>query len=77
LLDGRNVAAAHYGLDNPGVRSQWPASDDPQQPHVGFTARVDLHDAAVGEHALALRVTGRDGRVRILENRTIRVVSSH
>ena len=77
LLDGRKAAVARYGLDNPGVRSQWPASDDPQQPHVGFTARVDLRDTAVGEHALALRVTGRDGRVRILENRTIRVVASH
>ena len=73
LLDGRSVTVARYGLDEPGVRSQWPDSDDPNHPYVGFAARVDLHGAAVGEHALALRVTGRDGRVRILENRTLRV----
>ena len=73
LLDGRSVGLAHYGTDNPGVRSQWPDSDDPQHPNVGFIARVDLRAVAVGEHALALRVTGRDGRVRVLENRTIRV----
>ncbi len=77
LLDGRSVAAAHYGVEDVGVRSQWPASDDPQQPNVGFQARVDLGDVAIGEHALALRVTGHDGRMRILENRTIRVVIPH
>jgi hypothetical protein len=77
LLDGRSLVLAHYGTDNPGVRSQWPASDDPQHPHVGFIARVDLHAVAVGEHALALRVTGHDGRVRILENRAIDVRAAH
>ena len=73
LLDGRSVGLAHYGTDNPGVRSQWPDSDDPQHPDVGFIARVRLGGVADGEHLLALRVTGRDGRVRILENRPIDV----
>ena len=75
LLDGRPVALARYGTDNPGVRSQWPDSDDPQHPYVGFLAHVDLRGVAAGEHALALRVTGHDGRVRILERRTIQVVA--
>ncbi len=77
LIDGRNLGPVHYGTDNPGVRSQWPDSDDPQHPQVGFIARVDLRGVAVGEHVLALRVTGRDGRVRVLENRTIDVRLMH
>jgi hypothetical protein len=75
LLDGRRVAIARYGTDEPGVRSQWPDSDDPQHPYVGFHARADLRDVAPGEHELALRVTGHDGRVRILENRKLRVLA--
>lgn len=71
LLDGRVVALARYGVEDVEVRSQWPSSDDPQQPDVGFQARVNLAGASPGEHGLALRVQGRDGRVRILERRTI------
>jgi hypothetical protein len=76
LLDGRAVVPAQYGTDNPGVRSQWPDSDDPQHPYVGFLARVDLRGVVPGEHTLALRVTGHDGRARILERRTIRVLAA-
>lgn len=76
LLDGAPVALAHYGLDEPGVRSQWPASDDPNQPRVGFEATLDLAHVAPGDHTLALRISGRDGRVRVLENRSIRVVAA-
>ncbi len=76
LLDGRVVAPAQYGTDNPGVRSQWPGSDDPRHPYVGLLAHVGLHSVAIGEHELALRVTGNDGRVRILERRVIHVVSA-
>ncbi len=77
LLDGRSAAVARYGIDDAGVRSQMPESDDPQQPRVGFTAHLDLSAEAAGEHALALRVTGRDGHVRVLENRRIRVIGQH
>jgi hypothetical protein len=73
LLDGRSVATARYGVEDVEVRSQWPESDDPQQPDVGFVAHVDSRAIAPGEHELALRVTGRDGRVRVLESRKIRI----
>ena len=76
LLDGVPATQAHYGLEDPGVRSQWPASDDPNLPNVGFEATLDLARVVPGEHALALRITGRDGRVRVLENRMIEVVAS-
>ena len=75
LLDGVPVTEAHYGLEDPGVRSQWPASDDPNLPNVGFEATLDLMRVPEGKHALALRITGRDGRVRVLENRMIEVVA--
>ncbi|MBS0212640.1 MAG: glycosyltransferase family 39 protein [Proteobacteria bacterium] len=73
LLDGRIAAQAHYGIEDVEVRSRWPASDDPAQPNVGFSAALDLRGVAAGEHTMALRVTGRDGRVRVLERRAIRV----
>ncbi|HEY2346600.1 MAG TPA: glycosyltransferase family 39 protein [Xanthomonadaceae bacterium] len=73
LLDGRSVALARYGIEDVEVRSQWPGSDDPRQPDVGFDAHPDLTGIVPGWHELALRVTGNDGRVRVLENRTIRV----
>lgn len=76
LLDGHVVAHARYGTFNPGVRAQWPDSDDPNHPNVGLLAHVDLRGVPAGEHELALRVTGRDGRVRILERRAIRVGAS-
>jgi 4-amino-4-deoxy-L-arabinose transferase-like glycosyltransferase len=76
LLDGVPFALAHYGLEEPGVRSQWPGADDPNLPNVGFEAVVDFAHASPGRHALALRVTGRDGRVRVLENRSVRVVAA-
>ncbi len=75
LLDGRAIAKARYGIEDVSVRSRWPDSDDPAQPDVGFAASVDLRGVVPGEHALALRVSGRDGRVRVLEQRTIRVLA--
>lgn len=71
LIDGRDAAVAKYGIEDVEVRSQWPDSDDPRQPDVGFEARLD--PVSPGRHLLALRVTGNDGRVRVLESRTIRV----
>jgi hypothetical protein len=76
LLDGAAVGQAHYGVEDPGVRSQWPASDDPNLPDVGFDAALDLAHVPLGRHELALRITGHDGRVRVLENRMIKVVAS-
>lgn len=75
LLDGVPIAQGHYGLEDPGVHSQWPAADDPNLPDVGFDASVELNRVSPGKHALALRIIGRDGRMRVLENRMIEVVA--
>lgn len=63
LVDGRVVAAAQYGLDNPGVARYWRISNDPNQPRVGFRAALDLHGMRAGRHWLGLRLHGRDGSV--------------
>jgi 4-amino-4-deoxy-L-arabinose transferase-like glycosyltransferase len=76
LLDGAPVGQARYGLENTDVRSQWPASDDPNLPNVGFETVIDLAHVRPGRHELALRITGCDGRVRVLEKRMIEVVAS-
>lgn len=73
LLDGQVAVRARYGIEDVEVRSMWPRSDDPGQPNVGFAAVLDAHAFAPGRHMLALRVYGRDGRVRDLEQRPIRV----
>lgn len=71
LLDGRVAALARYGVEDVEVRSQWPQSDDPAQPNVGFSARLDLRGIAPGAHTLALCVVARDGRARVLERRQL------
>ncbi len=76
LLDGVAVAQARYGLENTDVRTQWPAADDPGLPYVGFAATLDLAHVAPGEHTLSLCITGRDGRVRVLQQRTIQVLAA-
>nr|WP_225876316.1 glycosyltransferase family 39 protein [Lysobacter terrestris] len=66
LLDGRRVAEADYGLPYEGLQGNWPESNDPRHPDVGFAARVDLGtDRAFvpGRHWLGLRLHGRDGSV--------------
>lgn len=75
LLDGRVAALARYGIEDVEVRSQWPLSDDPAQPNVGFSASLDLRGVATGSHTLALRVVARDGRARVLERRPIRIAA--
>jgi 4-amino-4-deoxy-L-arabinose transferase-like glycosyltransferase len=63
LVDGRVVAEAAYGIASPGVAQFWQGSTDPQHPHVGFTADVDIGDLPPGRHWLGLRLHGRDGSV--------------
>ena len=60
LLDGQPLQLADYGraLD---VRAVWPASNDPQHPHVGFAAQLDLSAVPAGTHWLGLRLHGNDG----------------
>jgi len=73
LLDGVPRASARYGVAFPGVQGQWPMSADPNHPQVGFHARLVLGEADRGERVLALRVTGGDGRQRVLGQRVLRV----
>ncbi len=61
LLDGRVVASAKYGQSKPEVAGFWKISNDPNQPRVGFSARIT--GAAPGRHWLGLRLHGADGSV--------------
>ena len=63
-LDGRVVAEADYGQENPGVARYWRISTDPNHPRVGWSATVSL-DPSVrdGAHWLGLRLHGADGSV--------------
>jgi len=63
LLDGKPVAKAEYGLENPGAAAYWKISTDPQHPKVGFRARIDVGAFPPGRHWLGLRLHGRDGSV--------------
>ena len=63
LLDGRVVARAEYGRDDPGVARYWKISTDPHHPRVGFRAMVDATRFAPGRHWLGLRMHGSDGSV--------------
>jgi hypothetical protein len=66
LVDGRAVATAEYGLRYDGLQRDWPPSNDPQHPNVGFAAQVDLQgldSITTGRHWLGLRLHGRDGSV--------------
>ena len=64
-LDGSPVAQAVYGRPYEGLVQDWPQSNDPQHPSVGFEAAVDLSGASIGPgtHWLGLRLRGRDGSV--------------
>lgn len=65
LLDGKVVAPAQYGRPYEGLQSDWPETNDPLHPNVGFLAHVDLRAKGVqaGRHWLGLRLHGRDGSV--------------
>lgn len=61
LLDGRVAALATYGVSKPDVAGFWKISSDPNQPRVGFHARIT--GASPGNHWLGLRLHGADGSV--------------
>jgi hypothetical protein len=61
LLDGRVAATAKYGESRPDVAGFWKTPADPNQPRLGFRARIK--DAAPGAHWLGLRLHGADGSV--------------
>ena len=65
LLDGKVVASAQYGRPYEGLQHDWPETNDPQHPNVGFSAHVNLraNDFVAGRHWLGLRLQGRDGSV--------------
>jgi 4-amino-4-deoxy-L-arabinose transferase-like glycosyltransferase len=68
LINGRPVAEAEYGIERPEVVGFWQkwrkgGSTDPQQPRVGFSARIDLGERIPGTYWLGLRLHGRDGSI--------------
>jgi hypothetical protein len=73
LLDGRPVADADYGASMPGVAAYWRISSDPQQPRVGFSAKVDASKLPPGSHWLGLRLHGRDGSVEDWPEQEVRI----
>lgn len=75
LLDGRPVANAVYGLPYEGLQADWPGSNDPQHPAVGFRAHIDLRklNPAAGRHWLGLRLRARDGSVEDWSEQPIRI----
>jgi hypothetical protein len=62
-IDGKHVADAAYGEAMPNVAQYWRISTDPQQPRVGFKAKVDAGGFSPGRHWLGLRLHGADGSV--------------
>jgi 4-amino-4-deoxy-L-arabinose transferase-like glycosyltransferase len=75
LFDGHPVADADYGLPYEGLQTNWPGTNDPQHPNVGFRAHVDLRalGPASGRHWLGLRLHGLDGSVEDWSDQPIRI----
>ena len=73
LIDGKLVARARYGLNQPGVATYWKISNDPGQPNVGFEAEVDASGLPSGLHWLGLRLTGREGVIADWSEQPIRI----
>lgn len=71
LLDGKTVANAQYGREEPGVAGYWKISNDPQHPRVGFSATVDASALPAGRHWLGLRLHGNDGSVEEWEEQPV------
>jgi len=71
LIDGVPMATARYGLAAPQVRGQWPDSNDPGHPNVGYEATVPLDAIGLGQHALAIVARDREGRSRVVARRII------
>ena len=73
LVDDLAAGALRYGLERPDVLAQWPELEDPNGARLGFAGTLDTRGLAPGPHRIAVRVTTRDGRVRTLAERTIRI----
>ncbi len=68
LINGSSIATADYGIQRNEVIGFWRkwnpvGSTDPQQPHVGFRADIQLGNRPPGRYWLGLRLHGRDGSV--------------
>ena len=74
LLDDAVVAEADYGTPF-DVSGHFPGSTDPNQPRVGFRARVDLPASQAGRRWLGLRLHGTDGSVEDWPQRPLRIVA--
>lgn len=74
-LDGRQVADATYGREQPHVAAFWKISTDAAHPRVGFHARVALPPGTDGTHWLGLRLHGKDGSVEPWPEQRIRVLA--
>ncbi|WP_407070809.1 glycosyltransferase family 39 protein [Novilysobacter avium] len=73
-LDGKPVADVAYGASQPGTAAFWRISNDPNQPRVGFSGRVELGaDVTTGRHWLGLRLHGADGSVEAWPEQPIEV----
>lgn len=72
-LDGVVVAEADYGSAFDHVGGHFPGSLDPNQPQVGFQARVELPASQAGRHWLGLRLHGGDGSVELWPEQAIEV----
>jgi len=72
-LDGAVVAEADYGT-RADVGAYFPGSTDPNQPHIGFHARVDLPASQAGRRWLGLRLHGGDGSVEDWPQQPLRIV---
>lgn len=73
-LDGKPVADVAYGASQPGTAAFWRISNDPNQPRVGFSGRLELGaDVTAGRHWLGLRLHGADGSVEAWPEQPIEV----
>ena len=73
LLDGAVVAEADYGsMFN--VSGYFPESLDPNQPHIGFRAEIDLPASQAGRRWLGLRLHGTDGSIEDWPAQPVRIV---
>ncbi len=64
-IDGAEFAELAYGLPEPGVRQQFPASDDPNHPQVGFALRL-APTLAPGRHWLGIEADSAGERSLIV-----------
>ena len=73
LIDGAVVAEADYGsMFN--VSGYFPESLDPNQPHIGFRAEIDLPASQAGRRWLGLRLHGTDGSIEDWPAQPVRIV---